>query len=57
MIDGKYQQRVTLELFRRCNSGWRRIAQLPDCDDKLSEVIKSKYTLPHYTVRLVTEIF
>ena len=57
MIDGKYQQRVTLELFRRSASGWRRIAQLPDCDDNLSEIIKSKYTRPHYNVRLVTEIF
>lgn len=57
MIDGKYRQRVTLELFRRTVSGWRRIAQLPDCDDNLCEIVKSKYTHPHYNVRLVTEIF
>lgn len=52
------KQRVTLELYQRLRSGsWRRIALLPDCDDEISDVIKSHYTEPKYRFRLITELF
>ena len=50
-------QRVTCELYT-CygNHKSRRIAVLPNADDELVEIIKSKYPQPKYWVRLITEL-
>lgn len=40
------------KLYIQLNSR-RRIATLPDVDDDLIEMIKSRYTYPFYTVRVI----
>lgn len=51
--------RQRLELYQRCRDRdhFRRIASLPNADDKLIDFMEAKYKKPNFVVRVVTELF
>ena len=57
MKDGKYEQRVTVELYYQCKNKRMRIALLPNASDELVDILKKTYTKPKYWVRIMTELF
>ena len=57
MKDGKYEQRVTVELYVQGTKKRMRLAQLPNATDELVDVLKKNYPQPQYWVRLITELF
>lgn len=57
MKDGKYEQRVTVELYYQCKTKRMRLALLPNATDELVEVLKKNYPQPRYWVRSITELF
>ena len=57
MKDGKYEQRVTVELYVQGKTQRMRLAQLPNATDELVDVLKKNYPQPKYWVRLITELF
>lgn len=57
MKNGKYEQRVTVELYVQGTTKRMRMAQLPNATDELVSVLKKNYPQPKYWIRLITELF
>lgn len=57
MKDGKYEQRVTVELYVQGTTKRIRVARLPNATDELVDILKKNYPYPKYWVRLITELF
>lgn len=57
MKDGKYEQRVTVELYYQGPKKRIRLARLPNATDELVDILKKNYPQPKYWVRLITELF